>query len=51
MKNIYYKLDVGGKMEGISLEQIKAQEIVEILSDIIQKSIIQSKNKGDNEHE
>lgn len=36
-------------MEGISLEQIKAQEIVEILSNIIQKSII--KNKGENEHE
>lgn len=38
-------------MEGISLEQIKAQEIVEILSNIIQKSIIQSKNKGENENE
>ncbi len=38
-------------MEGISLEQIKAQEIVEILSDIIQKSIIQSKNKGECENE
>lgn len=36
-------------MEGISLEQIKGQEIVEILSDIIQKSIIQSKNKGEDE--
>lgn len=38
-------------MESISLEQIKAQEIVEILSDIIQKSIIQIKNKGENENE
>lgn len=38
-------------MEGISLEQIKAQEIVEILSNIIQKSIIQSKNKGEKENE
>lgn len=38
-------------MEGISLEQIKSQEIVEILSGIIQKSIIQSKNKGENENE
>ena len=38
-------------MDSISLEQIKAQEIVEILSDIIQKSIIQSKNKGENENE
>ena len=44
-------IDLGGEMEGISLEQIKAQEIVEILSDIIQKSIIQSKNKGENENE
>lgn len=38
-------------MLDICLEQIKAQEIVEILSDIIQKSIIQSKNKGENENE
>lgn len=44
-------INLGGKMEGISLEQIKAQEIVEILSDIIQKSIIQSKNKGECENE
>ena len=36
-------------MEGISLEQIKAQEIVEILSDIIQKHIIKTneENGGD----
>ena len=38
-------------MEGISLEQIKAQEIVEILSDIIQRSITQIKNKGEHENE
>ena len=38
-------------MLDICLEQIKAQEIVEILSDIIQKSIIQSKNKGENANE
>lgn len=38
-------------MESISLEQIKAQEIVEILSDIIQKSIVQSKSEGENKHE
>lgn len=38
-------------MEDISLEEIKAQEIVGILSDIIQKSIIQSKEKRENEHE
>ena len=44
-------IDLGGEMEGISLEQIKAQEIVEILSNIIQKSIIQSKNKGEKENE
>ncbi len=38
-------------MDNSSLEQIKAQEIVDILSNIIQKSILKSENKGDRENE
>lgn len=38
-------------MDTVSLEQIKAQEIVEILSNIIQKSILKNENKGDRENE
>lgn len=36
-------------MDTVSLEQIKAHEIIEILSIIIQKSI--AKGKGDEENE
>lgn len=38
-------------MDTVSLEQVKAQEIVEILSNIIQKSILKNENKGDRENE
>lgn len=38
-------------MDNGSLEQIKAQEIVDILSNIIQKSILKNENKGDRENE
>ncbi len=38
-------------MDNVSLEQIKAQKIVEILSNIIQKSILKNENKGDRENE
>lgn len=38
-------------MNTVSLEQIKAQEILEILSNIVQKSIIKNKEKGDEENE
>ena len=38
-------------MDSINLEQIKAQEVIEILGNIIQKSIIKTKSKGENETE
>lgn len=38
-------------MNTVSLEQVKAQEILEILSDIIQKSIMKNKDKGGKENE
>lgn len=38
-------------MDTVTLEQIKAQEIVEILSNIIQKSISKNGSKGDRENE
>lgn len=50
MKNIYYKfgeINTGGNMDTVTLEQIKAHEIIEILSTIIQKSIV--KGKGEEE--
>ena len=36
-------------MDTVSLDQIKAQEILEILSTIIQKSIVKKENTGDKE--
>ena len=53
-ENIYYKfseMNIGGKMNTVSLEQVKAQEILEILSNIVQKSIVKNKNKGDEDNE
>ncbi|CEQ16303.1 Uncharacterised protein [[Clostridium] sordellii] len=38
-------------MDTVSLDQIKAQEILEILSTIIQKSIVKKENKGDKEND
>lgn len=38
-------------METFSLEQLKAQKILEILTNIIQKSVVKNKDKGDEENE
>lgn len=38
-------------METVTVEQIKAQEILEILSNIIQKATVKNKGKGDEKDE